>query len=59
MPAALADAPCQRLALHARRLDLPSPSGTGRVVLEAPPAPDLERLVEWLDATWQAEPVVG
>jgi len=57
MPRALADAPCQRLALHARRLDLPSPSGPGRLVLEAPIPPDLQQLILWLDAAWRVEPV--
>jgi RluA family pseudouridine synthase len=56
-PPELAGAPCRRLALHARRLDLPSPSGRGRLVLEAPLAPDLEQLSVWLDTTWRAEPV--
>lgn len=57
MPEALAGAPCARLALHARRIDLPAPRGEGRVVVEAPLAPDLAALVEWLDACGHAEPV--
>jgi 23S rRNA-/tRNA-specific pseudouridylate synthase len=57
MPPQLAHAPCRRLALHASRLDLPSPGGGGRLVVAAPLAPDLEELVAWLDATWLAEPV--
>lgn len=57
MPPALAGAPCQRLALHARRIEVPA--GGGRLVLEAPLAPDLEALVAWLDAGWDAEPVSG
>jgi len=50
MPAALAAAPCSRLALHAQRLELPSPDGQGRLAVEAPLAPDLEALAAWLDA---------
>ena len=50
MPEALAAAPCARLALHARRIDLASPRGSGRVVVEAPLPPDLTALGEWLDA---------
>jgi RluA family pseudouridine synthase len=54
LPPGLDEAPCRRLALHARRLDLPSPRGEGRVVLEAPPAPDLEQLRSWLDTEWSS-----
>jgi 23S rRNA-/tRNA-specific pseudouridylate synthase len=50
MPEALAEAPCSRLALHARRIDLPAPRESGRVVVEAPLPPDLAALVEWLDS---------
>jgi 23S rRNA-/tRNA-specific pseudouridylate synthase len=50
MPEALAGAPCARLALHARRIDVPAPRGAGRVVVEAPFPADLAALVEWLDA---------
>jgi RluA family pseudouridine synthase len=50
MPEALAGAPCTRLALHARSIDLPALRGGGRVVIEAPLAPDLVALAEWLDA---------
>jgi len=57
MPEALAGAPCTRLALHARRIDLPSPRGEGRVVIEAPLAADLAALAEWLDACGPGEPV--
>jgi 23S rRNA-/tRNA-specific pseudouridylate synthase len=57
MPGALAGAPCGRLALHARRIDLPAVRGEGRVVIEAPLAPDLVALGEWLDADGQGEPV--
>jgi 23S rRNA-/tRNA-specific pseudouridylate synthase len=57
MPHALAGAPCARLALHARRIDLPSPRGSGRVVVEAPLAPDLDALVAWLDAHGQGQTV--
>ena len=56
MPEALAGAPCTRLALHARRIDLPAPRGEGRVVIEAPLAPDLAALAEWLDARGRGEP---
>ncbi len=57
MPQELAGAPCTRLALHALRIDLPSPGGEGRVVIEAPLAPDLAALAEWLDAGGRGEPV--
>jgi 23S rRNA-/tRNA-specific pseudouridylate synthase len=49
MPEALAGAPCARLALHARRIDVPAPRGGGRLVVEAPLAADLVALREWLD----------
>jgi 23S rRNA-/tRNA-specific pseudouridylate synthase len=49
MPEALAGAPCARLALHARRIDVPRPRGEGRLVVEAPLAEDLVALREWLD----------
>jgi RluA family pseudouridine synthase len=55
-PEALASAPCARLALHARRIDLPAPRGEGRLVIEAPLAPDLAALGEWLDARGQGQP---
>jgi 23S rRNA-/tRNA-specific pseudouridylate synthase len=57
MPEALAGAPCARLALHARMIDLPVPRGEGRVVVEAPLAPDLVALAAWLDACGHDEPV--
>ena len=57
MPEALAGAPCTRLALHARKIDVPDPRGGGRVVIEAPFAPDLAALVEWLDAHGHGEAV--
>jgi RluA family pseudouridine synthase len=56
MPEVLAGAPCIRLALHARRIDLPSPRGEGRVVIEAPLAPDLAALAKWLDEGGHGEP---
>jgi RluA family pseudouridine synthase len=56
MPEALAGAPCTRLALHARRIDVPRPRGEGRVVVEAPLAADLAALAEWLDARGHGEP---
>jgi tRNA pseudouridine32 synthase/23S rRNA pseudouridine746 synthase len=49
MPEGLAGAPCARLALHAERLELPSPTGEGRLSIAAPLAPDLEALAAWLD----------
>jgi tRNA pseudouridine32 synthase/23S rRNA pseudouridine746 synthase len=51
-PAAFQAAPCRRLALHARRLVLPGPSGA--LAIEAPLAEDLARLRAWLDAEWRA-----
>jgi 23S rRNA-/tRNA-specific pseudouridylate synthase len=57
MPETLAGAPCTRLALHARRIDLPAPRGEGRVVVEAPLSADLAALAEWLDACGHTEPV--
>jgi len=57
MPEALAGAPCTRLALHARRIDLPAPRGEGRLVIEAPLAPDLAALAEWLNARGRGEPI--
>jgi tRNA pseudouridine32 synthase / 23S rRNA pseudouridine746 synthase len=57
VPEALAGAPCGRLALHARRIDVPAPRGGGRVVVEAPLAPDLAALAEWLDAHGHGEAV--
>jgi tRNA pseudouridine32 synthase/23S rRNA pseudouridine746 synthase len=51
----LREAPCRRLALHARRLELPSPAGDGRLVVEAPLAPDLVALRAWLDAHWNGQ----
>jgi RluA family pseudouridine synthase len=48
-PSVLADAPASRLALHAARVDVPSPSGDRRLVVECPLAADLAALVEWLD----------
>jgi len=57
MPEGLAGAPCARLALHARRIDLPSPRGGGRVVVEAPLAPDLAALADWLDANGQGHAI--
>ncbi len=48
-PAALEGAPCARLALHARRLELPSPAGPGPLVVEAKLAADLDALSRWLD----------
>jgi 23S rRNA-/tRNA-specific pseudouridylate synthase len=50
MPDWLAGAPCERLALHARRIEIPAPRGGGRLVVEAPLAADLLALSGWLDA---------
>jgi tRNA pseudouridine32 synthase/23S rRNA pseudouridine746 synthase len=50
VPDKVAAAPCERLALHARRIDLPAPRGAGRLVVEAPLAADLAALEAWLDA---------
>ncbi len=47
-PAALASAPCERLALHALRIEIPAPRGLHRLAVEAPLAPDLDALARWL-----------
>jgi RluA family pseudouridine synthase len=52
MPPDLDGAPCGRLALHARRLELPTPKGDERLVLEALLATDLQELHAWLDRHW-------
>lgn len=57
VPEALAGAPCSRLALHALKIDVPAPRGGGRLVVEAPLAPDLAALAEWLDAHGHGEAV--
>jgi RluA family pseudouridine synthase len=49
-PSELASFPAARLALHAARLDVPAPSGSGRLVVECALAADLAALVGWLDA---------
>jgi tRNA pseudouridine32 synthase / 23S rRNA pseudouridine746 synthase len=56
-----ADAPCARLALHARRLVLPAigrmdSRPDDRLVIEAPIPPDLVSLGRWLNAGWRVEP---
>ena len=56
-PGALAAAPCSRLALHARRIEIAAPRGTGTLVVEAPLAPDLTALREWLDEHGAGEDV--
>lgn len=61
-PAALASAPCSRLALHALRIEVPAPHGKDRIAVEAPLATDLEALARWLAETGDAPPgrtVVG
>ena len=52
---ALGGAPCGRLALHSRRIDVPRPGGGGRLVVEAPLAEDLAALNEWLDGAFTAD----
>jgi tRNA pseudouridine32 synthase/23S rRNA pseudouridine746 synthase/23S rRNA pseudouridine955/2504/2580 synthase len=47
-PAALAAAPCSRLALHALRIEIPAPRGKARLAVEAPLAADLVALARWL-----------
>jgi RluA family pseudouridine synthase len=49
MPEGLAGAQGARLALHARRIEVPAPRGGGRLIVEAPLADDLVALAEWLD----------
>jgi RluA family pseudouridine synthase len=55
MPEALAGAPCSRLALHAWRIDVPAPSGGGRLVVEAPLAEDLVALEDWLGGAFTTD----
>ena len=50
-----ADVPSTRLALHASFLEIPHPSGSRRVVVEAPLPVDLRALHDWLDAQWTVE----
>ena len=50
MPAALADAPCSRLALHALKLELPARDEGATLSIEAPLPPDLVALEDWLVA---------
>jgi tRNA pseudouridine32 synthase/23S rRNA pseudouridine746 synthase len=52
--AAPPDAPITRLALHAHRLAIPTPSGAW-LRLEAPLPDDLRALEAWLDGTWRAD----
>jgi RluA family pseudouridine synthase len=49
VPEGVAGAPCRRLALHSRRIDVPAPRGGGRLVVAAPLAEDLAALSDWLD----------
>jgi RluA family pseudouridine synthase len=49
--AALDDAPCQRVALHASRLTVPGAEGAP-AVYEAPFPEDLAALLHWLDGAW-------
>lgn len=50
MPAALAGAPCSRLALHALKLELPAHDGGTTLSIEAPLPSDLVALEGWLEA---------
>ncbi|MCX6539593.1 MAG: RNA pseudouridine synthase [Acidobacteria bacterium] len=50
----LADAPCQRLALHATRLIVPATVLGTRFEFDAPLAPDLAATVSWFDREWTA-----
>lgn len=60
MPAALAEAPCARLALHALRIELPSTEPGTRVAVEASLAPDLAALQAFLaDAAAPRSPAAG
>jgi len=57
LPPGLDEAPARRLALHALRLELPSPGDAdNRLVLEAPLAEDLQQLRGWLDTEWASSP---
>jgi RluA family pseudouridine synthase len=56
-PGALTGAPCSRLALHARRIEIAAPRGRGTLVVEAPLAPDLAALRDWLDEHGAGEDV--
>ncbi len=47
-PAALAAAPCSRLALHALKLELPARDDAATLSIEAPLPPDLVALESWL-----------
>ncbi len=58
-PAVLEGSPCTRLALHAHRLERPSPDGDGRLLVEAPLAADLDALGRWLDACAPASEARG
>jgi tRNA pseudouridine32 synthase/23S rRNA pseudouridine746 synthase len=57
-PPGLEQAPGRRLALHALRLEVPSPQGgpDERLVLEAPLAEDLQQLQSWLETEWASGP---
>ncbi len=55
MPAAIAEAPCTRLALHAERVEIEAQDGSVRLAVEAPLAPDLVALTAWLEAHARAE----
>lgn len=54
-PHALEGAPCRRLALHARRIELPALVGGPRLVIEAPLPADIEALSSWMDENGRAE----
>jgi RluA family pseudouridine synthase len=55
VPEGLSGAPCARLALHALRIDAPAPHGGRRLVLDAPLAPDLASLAQWLDGAFGSD----
>jgi RluA family pseudouridine synthase len=48
----LADAPCQRLALHATRLVVPATALGTRLELDAPLAADFAATLRWFDREW-------
>jgi tRNA pseudouridine32 synthase/23S rRNA pseudouridine746 synthase len=56
LPPGLDGAPCDRLALHAHRLELPEPGSGRRLALEAPLTKDLQQLQTWLEDEWPPRP---
>ncbi len=55
MPPGLSEAPCNRLALHAERVEIRAEDGSERLAVEAPLADDLAALVAWLEAQGRTE----